>query len=219
MSDGEAKPVLAIRDLAVSFDGGNGLRVRAVHGVTLDVNAGKMIAVVGESGSGKSVTAMSVLRLISQARIDRGEIEFVKKDGSAVDLARLPMEKMREIRGGEIAMIFQEPMTSLNPVFTIGDQIMEAVLLHQNVSKRNAKEIAIAAIEKVRIDDAARRFDQYPHEFSGGMRQRVMIAMALACRPRVLLADEPTTALDVTVQAEVLRLVKELSVKEDWESC
>ena len=214
MSEAGDKPVLAIRDLAVSFDGGDGLRVRAVDGVTLDVHAGKMLAVVGESGSGKSVTAMSVLRLLPQARIDRGSIDFTRKDGTIADLAKLPSEKMRQIRGGEIAMIFQEPMTSLNPVFSIGEQILEAVLLHQNVTKAKGKEIATEALRKVKIDDPVRRYSQYPHEFSGGMRQRVMIAMALACRPRVLLADEPTTALDVTVQAEVLRLVKELSVKE-----
>ena len=201
--------VLSIRDLSVSFGGGGDLRVRAVDGVSLDVRRGRILAVVGESGSGKSVTAMSVLRLISTARADRGAV-VLRREAGEIDLLRASDEEMRKVRGREIAMIFQEPMTSLNPVYTIGEQIMEAVLLHQSVSRREARARAIAALERVRIADAAVKVEQYPHEFSGGMRQRVMIAMALACTPRVVLADEPTTALDVTVQAEVLKLLREL---------
>jgi oligopeptide transport system ATP-binding protein len=206
-----AKPLLTIEDLAVSFDNGPGPRVMAVDGASLTVHDGQTVAVVGESGCGKSVTAMSVLRLVPTppGRIDRGRA-ILRCGDEQTDLLKADERAMRQIRGGEIAMIFQEPMTSLNPVYTVGEQICEAVLLHQDVSRRNARDTAVRAMEEVGIDDASSRLGAYPHEFSGGMRQRVMIAMALSCEPRLLLADEPTTALDVTIQAQILDLLKRL---------
>jgi len=181
--------------------------VRAVDGVSYEVNAGETLAVVGESGSGKSVTALSILRLIAQppGRIEGGHIFFKGRD-----LLTLTDAEMRRIRGKEISMIFQEPMTSLNPVFTCGEQIIEAVVLHDRVDRRAARRRAIEMLELVGIPSPAQRVDEYPHQLSGGMRQRVMIAMALACRPSVLIADEPTTALDVTIQAQILDLLKRL---------
>ncbi len=200
-------PLLDVENLAVSFDVGGDRPVQAVDGVSFTVHRNQMLAVVGESGCGKSVTAMSVLRLLPRppANYDRGVIRF-----GARDLLQVPDREMLQIRGGEIAMIFQEPMTSLNPVFTIGDQITEAILLHQAGSSRDARQIAVEAMREVGIPEPERRINAYPHEFSGGMRQRVMIAMALACRPRLLLADEPTTALDVTIQAQILALLRRL---------
>ncbi|MHC4103112.1 MAG: ABC transporter ATP-binding protein [Planctomycetota bacterium] len=198
--------LLEIADLAVSFDAADG-RVQAVDGVSLTVHRRQTLALVGESGCGKSVTAMTVLQLVPRppARIDRGAIRF-----EGHDLLALSEKEMLDVRGGKIAMIFQEPMTSLNPVYTIGDQIIEAIRLHQEVGRKEAIEIAAAAMRDVGIPDPGRRLCAYPHEFSGGMRQRAMIAMALACRPKLLLADEPSTALDVTIQAQILDLLGRL---------
>jgi ABC-type dipeptide/oligopeptide/nickel transport system ATPase component len=215
-SDGGAPvPLLRIRDLAVSFDNGPGPRIQAVDGARMSVYPGQTLAVVGESGCGKSVTAMSALQLVPRppGRFDRGSILFRSRlapDGGEVDLTRLSERDIRTVRGNEIAMIFQEPMTSLNPVYTVGDQILEAILLHQRVSGKDAVAIALSAMREVGIPEPERRIRQYPHQFSGGMRQRVMIAMALACRPKLLLADEPTTALDVTIQAQILELLRDL---------
>ena len=207
----ENKPLIRVNDLAVSFDNGAGPRVQAVDGVRLSIYPRQTLAVVGESGCGKSVTAMSTLHLIPRppGRFDRGEIIFQTDEGPR-DLLTMSEREIRRIRGNEIAMIFQEPMTSLNPVFTIGDQITEAILLHQDVTPQQAHEVALQAMRDVGIPEPERRIKQYPHQFSGGMRQRVMIAMALACRPKLLLADEPTTALDVTIQAQILDLLSQL---------
>ncbi|MCI0366680.1 MAG: ABC transporter ATP-binding protein [Phycisphaerales bacterium] len=199
-------PLLQVVDLAVSFNSGAEAPKRAVGGVYLSVYPRQTLAIVGESGCGKSVTALSIMRLLPPtARIDRGSILFQGRD-----LSTISPKEMLSVRGAQIAMIFQEPMTSLNPVLTVGDQIVEAVLLHQQVSRQTAREIAAQAMEDVGISDALRRFNDYPHQFSGGMRQRVMIAMALACRPRLLIADEPTSALDVTIQAQILDLLDRL---------
>ncbi|MFM9957047.1 MAG: ABC transporter ATP-binding protein [Phycisphaerales bacterium] len=212
------KPLLEVRDLTVRFEGERNapLRPPAVDAVSWSLFPSQTLAVVGESGCGKSVTAMSVLRLnpVPPARYESGRILYQDPDAAEpVDLLSIPEKRLRSYRGGDIAMIFQEPMTSLNPVLTIGDQIIEAILLHQKVSASDAVELAKKAMDEVGITDAARRLRSYPHEFSGGMRQRVMIAMALACRPRVLLADEPTTALDVTIQAQILDLIASLREK------
>lgn len=205
-------PLLTVDDLAVSFDTGQQHRVQAVNGVRMTIFPRQTLAVVGESGCGKSVTALTTLRLIPTppGRIDRGRILFQQRDGRTTNVLDLDQHAMRSIRGRDIAMIFQEPMTSLNPVFTIGDQIIEAILIHQHVSRKQATDIAINAMHEVGIVNPAQRLRAYPHQFSGGMRQRVMIAMALACQPRLLLADEPTTALDVTIQAQILDLLAEL---------
>jgi peptide/nickel transport system ATP-binding protein/oligopeptide transport system ATP-binding protein len=197
--------LIDIRNLKTHFFTDDGV-VKAVDGVNFAIYRGKTLGVVGESGCGKSVTALSVMRLISPpGRIVEGEILF---DGK--NLATLPEPEMRKIRGRDISMIFQEPMTSLNPVFTIGYQIAEAVMLHLHKSKAEAREHTIKMLDKVRIPSAATRVDEYPHQMSGGMRQRVMIAMALACNPKLLIADEPSTALDVTIQAQILDLMRDL---------
>ncbi|MFM7261545.1 MAG: ABC transporter ATP-binding protein [bacterium] len=200
-------PILSVEDLAVSFDNGSGPRVQAVAGVSMTVHPNQTLAVVGESGCGKSVTAMSTMQLIPRppGRFDRGKIMFEGRNVLAYS-----EREMLSIRGGKIAMIFQEPMTSLNPVYTIGDQIMEAILLHQQVGAEQAWAVAIQAMKDVGIPRPEERMKAYPHQFSGGMRQRVMIAMALACQPTLLLADEPTTALDVTIQAQILELLREM---------
>jgi oligopeptide/dipeptide ABC transporter ATP-binding protein len=208
-----ATPVLQVADLAVSFDNSSGgPRIQAVNGVNMTLFPQQTLAVVGESGCGKSVTAMSTMQLIARppGRFDRGSILFEGRD-----IVSLSEEEMLSIRGGKIAMIFQEPMTSLNPVYSIGDQLMEAIFLHQNVGPDEAKRIAVQAMKDVGIKKPEERLAMYPHQFSGGMRQRVMIAMALACRPKVLLADEPTTALDVTIQAQILELLRELQRTRD----
>ena len=199
-------PLLAIEDLQTHFFTRDGV-VRAVDGVSYAVKAGETLAVVGESGSGKSVTALSILRLVPSppGRIVGGAIRF-----EGVDLLQIGEGEMRRIRGNEISMIFQEPMTSLNPVLTVSRQITETLILHQGLTARAAAARAIEMLRLVRIPEPKRRARQYPHELSGGMRQRVMIAMALACHPKLLIADEPTTALDVTIQAQILDLMREL---------
>ncbi|MGH7056933.1 MAG: ABC transporter ATP-binding protein [Acetobacteraceae bacterium] len=206
MSAIQPLPLLAVENLRTYFDTADGT-VRAVDGVSFSVAAGETLGIVGESGCGKSVTSLSVMRLLPQkgARIVSGSIRF-----EGADLAVLTEAEMRPIRGNRIAMIFQEPMTSLNPVHTVGWQIAEAVRIHQKLAPRAAMTRAEEMLRLVRIPDAPRRIRDYPHQFSGGMRQRAMIAMALACNPRLLLADEPTTALDVTIQAQVLRLMLEM---------
>jgi oligopeptide/dipeptide ABC transporter ATP-binding protein len=200
-------PLLEIRDLHTEFRTGVGV-VRAVDGVSLSVDPGETVAIVGESGSGKSVSAMSILRLIPDppGRITRGEILFAGRDLMGLDEAA-----MRQIRGGAIGMVFQEPMTSLNPVLTIGRQLTEGLEQHRGMPRDVAHRRAIELLSLVGIADPARRLKQYPHQLSGGMRQRVMIAIALACEPKLIIADEPTTALDVTIQAQILELMKRLT--------
>ncbi|TMQ65098.1 MAG: ABC transporter ATP-binding protein, partial [Candidatus Eisenbacteria bacterium] len=199
-------PLLQIEDLRTHFFTDDGV-VRAVDGVSLELGARETLAVVGESGSGKSVTALSMLRLVPEppGRIVGGRILFAGRD-----LVGLSGDAMRKIRGKEISMIFQEPMTSLNPVYSCGEQIIEAVVLHEKVDRARARQRAIEMLGLVGIPVPEQRVDEYPHQMSGGMRQRVMIAMALACRPSILIADEPTTALDVTIQAQILELLKRL---------
>jgi oligopeptide/dipeptide ABC transporter ATP-binding protein len=201
-----AEALLSVRNLKTYFYTDEGV-VRAVDGLSYELHRGETLGVVGESGCGKSVHALSIMRLIPSppGKIVDGQILF---DGR--DLLRLPDEQMRRIRGNRIAMVFQEPMTSLNPVLTIGEQIAEAVILHQKLNKKAAWERAIEMLAKVKIPLARERVKDYPHQFSGGMRQRVMIAMALSCNPSILIADEPTTALDVTIQAQILDLMRDL---------
>ncbi len=196
--------ILEVKNLKVYFKTEEGI-AKAVDDVSFSVNEGEVLGIVGESGSGKSVTSLAVMRLLPGNAQIEGEILFKGKN-----LLGLPDDQMRQIRGADISMIFQEPMTALNPVFTIGYQIMEAILLHQDVTEEEAKERAVAMLERVGIPAARDRLWAYPHEFSGGMRQRVMIAMALVCNPSLLIADEPTTALDVTIQAQILDLMNEL---------
>ena len=201
-----SEPLLAIENLQTHFFTDDGV-VRAVDGVSYELRAGETLAVVGESGSGKSVTALSILQLVPSppGRIVGGRILFKGRD-----LARLSAAEMRAIRGKEISMIFQEPMTSLNPVYTCGEQIIESLVLHEKLPRREARARAIEMLKLVGISLPDQRVDEYPHQMSGGMRQRVMIAMALACRPSILIADEPTTALDVTIQAQILELLNRL---------
>ena len=202
--------LLEVNDLRTHFPTRAGL-VRAVDGVSFHLDQGELLGLVGESGCGKSMTALSVMRLIAPpGRIVSGEILF-----QGTDLLQLSDAEMRQMRGDDIAMIFQDPMTSLNPVYTVGEQIAEALRLHRKMSRKEARQATIEAMREVAIPDPARRVNDYPHQLSGGMRQRVMIAMALACNPKLLIADEPTTALDVTIQAQILELLNELRKQRD----
>ncbi|MBQ6630887.1 MAG: ABC transporter ATP-binding protein, partial [Romboutsia sp.] len=200
--------LLEVKNLCVNFRTYGG-EVSAVRGVTFDLHKGETLAIVGESGSGKSVACKTIMRILSSnGYIKDGEILFAGKD-----LTKISEKDMEKVRGKDIAMIFQDPMTSLNPTMTIGKQIMEPIIKHQGFSKEDAKKRALELIELVGISDAEKRFKQYPHQFSGGMRQRIVIAISLACNPKVLIADEPTTALDVTIQAQILELIKDLQEK------
>jgi oligopeptide/dipeptide ABC transporter ATP-binding protein len=204
-NNGTPAPLLQVRDLKTYFFTSDGT-VPAVDGVSFEINEGETLAIVGESGCGKSVTALSIMRLIAPpGKIIAGQVLFQSQD-----LATLPENEMYSIRGSKISMIFQEPMTSLNPVFTIGDQIAEALIIHQFAAREEAFKRAVDLLKRVHISEPEKRAKSYPHELSGGMRQRVMIAMALACSPSLLIADEATTALDVTIQAQILELLKEL---------
>jgi oligopeptide transport system ATP-binding protein len=200
------EPLLSIKDLKTRFHTEDGI-VKAVNGVTYSMNAGEVLGVVGESGCGKSVHALSIMRLIQipPGEIASGEIWF---DGR--DLLKLDNDEIRQVRGRDIAMVFQDPMSSLNPVYTVGFQICEALMLHKKMNKKEARDRAVELLTLVGIPEAKTRLDNYPHQFSGGMRQRAMIAMALSCEPRLLIADEPTTALDVTIQAQIINLVVKL---------
>lgn len=205
--------LLEVKDLRTQFFTEQGV-VKAVDGVSFTIKKGKVLGIVGESGCGKSITALSIMRLLPEPRgkIVSGTITFYPPEGGSVDITRLDRHsaEMRRIRGRHIAMIFQEPMTSLNPVYTIGDQIIEAIQLHQDVDKETARKRAIEVLNQVDIPHPERRINQYPHQMSGGQRQRAMIAMALSCYPSILIADEPTTALDVTIQAKILRNMRDL---------
>jgi peptide/nickel transport system ATP-binding protein len=201
-----SEPLLDVRDLEVVFSGQDGRTTRAVDGVSFSVEAGRTLGIVGESGCGKSVTSLAIMGLLpkSSARVS-GQVGFEGKD-----LLQQSDRVLRDLRGNRLAMIFQEPMTSLNPSYTVGDQIVEAIVRHRNVSQKDAERRAIDMLRRVRIPNPEARFHDYPHRLSGGMRQRVMIAMALACDPKLLIADEPTTALDVTIQAQILELMRKL---------
>jgi oligopeptide/dipeptide ABC transporter ATP-binding protein len=198
--------LLDVRDLRTYFHVMDGV-VKAVDGVSYQIRRGQTLGIVGESGCGKSVTALTIMRLLDEppAEVASGEVMFEGRD-----LLKLSSEEMRQVRGNDVAMIFQEPMTSLNPVFTVGDQISEAVVIHRKLSKKAGWEKAVESLKAVGINNPERRVKQYPHEMSGGMRQRVMIAMALSCDPKLLIADEPTTALDVTIQAQILELIQKV---------
>ena len=208
--------LLSIRNLSIGFDTGSGISP-GVENIQFDVRRGEIVALVGESGSGKSITALSILQLLPAppARVLAGEIVFTRRDGQVVDLLRQPLNVLQQIRGGEIAMIFQEPMTSMNPVYTCGDQVVEAIRIHRKMGAIEARREAIALFEKVRLPDPERMFSRYPHQLSGGQRQRVMIAMAMSGGPSLLICDEPTTALDVTVQKTILELIRSLQRTEE----
>lgn len=205
-------PILQVKNLVTSFQVEGGDRVKAIRGVSFDLRPGETLGIIGESGCGKSVTSLSVMRLIPKpiGKIESGEVLF-----QGQDLMKMNIDDVRKIRGKDISMIFQDPMTSLNPVLTIGEQLMEAILFHESISKKDAWDRSIKLIEEVGISDADSRMKNYPHELSGGMRQRIMIAMALACNPSILIADEPTTALDVTIQGQILQLLKKLQKKHN----
>ena len=205
---------LEVRNLSTSFDTDEGL-IRSVADVSFNIRAGKTTAIVGESGSGKSVTSLTLMRLLPRTASTQvsGEALFVNRAGQTVDLLKVPELLMRGLRGNEVAMIFQEPMTSLNPVFTIGEQIAESLRLHKGMDRTAAMAQALRMLELVEIPAAAQRVREYPHQLSGGMRQRVMIALAMACDPTLLIADEPTTALDVTIQAQILALMRRLQAE------
>jgi len=207
-------PRLTVRNLSTSFPTEDGL-VRSVADVSFSIQPGKTTALVGESGSGKSVTSLTLMRLLAKtanAQVS-GETAFVTREGRTVDLLKLPEREMRRLRGNQLSMIFQEPMTSLNPVFTVGEQIAESVRLHKGLDRAAAQARAKQMLDLVEIPAAAQRLHEYPHQLSGGMRQRVMIALAMACDPTLLIADEPTTALDVTIQAQILELMRRLQVE------
>lgn len=207
-------PLLEVKHLEIRFKTRKGL-VRAVNDVSFSLDRGKTLAIVGESGSGKSVTAMSILRLLDEnGYIEKGEILFQSGE-ETLDLTRLPLKKMYDVRGNRISVIFQEPMTALNPVFTVEKQLSEPFIIHRKLSKAQAKQEGLKMLSAVGIPHPERVIKQYAHQLSGGMRQRVMIAMALACRPDVLIADEPTTALDVTIQAQILQLMRELQKERE----
>ena len=204
--------LLEVNDLHTCFTTRKGF-MRAVDGASFSLEEGKTLAIVGESGSGKSVSAMSILRLLDEnGKIEKGEILF-EENGKKIDLTKIPLEEMYGIRGNRISVIFQEPMTALNPVFTIGRQLSEPFLIHQKMNKKEAWSEALSMLRSVRIPNPEGVMKEYAHRLSGGMRQRIMIAMALACRPKILIADEPTTALDVTIQAQILRLMQELQTE------
>lgn len=207
----QRKKLLEVRDLKTYFNTEDGI-AKAVNGISFTLYRGETVGIVGESGSGKSVTCLSILGLIARppGYIESGEILYYREDGSVIDLVQADSKTMRTYRGNEIAMIFQEPMTSLNPVYPCGDQVLEAILLHQDMDKKAAKQHTLELFEKVQLPDPQRVFNAYPHQLSGGQKQRVMIAMALSCSPQILVADEPTTALDVTVQKRILELMDEL---------
>jgi peptide/nickel transport system ATP-binding protein len=208
VSEAFPAPLLTVEDLYVHFNTPVG-RLQAVAGVSLTLQAGETLGLVGESGCGKTVTALSIMRLLPPQTTElEGEVRFAGEN-----LLGLPPEDMRKIRGNRIGMVFQEPMTSLNPVYTVGGQVAEVLRQHRDISNREARIEATDALNRVGVPDAARRFDQYPHELSGGLRQRILIAMALACNPELLIADEPTTALDVTIQAQILALLNQLREK------
>jgi peptide/nickel transport system ATP-binding protein len=208
--------LLDIKNLTTEFHT-EGTSVKAIDNISFTLSKGETIGIVGESGSGKSVTSLSVMRLIPKppGTISGGEIIFHQNNGSSIDLLKISEDEMRKFRGNEIAMIFQEPMTSLNPVFSCGDQVMEAIVLHQNLNKKKAKSLTIELFKKVQLPDPERIFNTFPHQISGGQKQRVMIAMAMSCQPSVLIADEPTTALDVTVQKTILQLMKKLQLEHN----
>ena len=210
------KKLLEFKNLVTEFHT-EGNIVKAVNNVSFTLNKGETVGIVGESGSGKSVTSLSAMRLIPSppGKISGGEILFHKKDGSVVDLLKLSIEEMRGYRGNELAMIFQEPMTSLNPVFTCGNQVVEAIMLHQKMTAKEAKKLTIELFNSVKLPEPERVFNSYPHQISGGQKQRVMIAMAMSCKPSVLIADEPTTALDVTVQKTILELMQQLQKENE----
>lgn len=212
----EKKLLLEVKNLVTEFKTEEGI-VKAVNDVSFNLYRGETIGIVGESGSGKSVTSLSIMRLIPNppGRIASGQIIYHTKDGRQIDLAKISEEEMRKYRGDEISMIFQEPMTSLNPVFTCGDQVAEAIMLHQKTTKKQAQELTLQMFEKVKLPNPQRVWNAYPHQLSGGQKQRVMIAMAMSCNPNILIADEPTTALDVTVQATILDLMKDLRNEVD----
>ncbi len=207
----EKKLLLEVKNLVTEFKTEDGI-MTAVNDVSFNLYRGETVGIVGESGSGKSVTSLSIMRLIPNppGRIASGQIIYHKKDGQQIDLVKLSEDEMRKLRGSEISMIFQEPMTSLNPVFTCGDQVVEAIILHQKVTKKQAEELTLKMFAKVKLPDPMRVLKAYPHQLSGGQKQRVMIAMAMSCNPNILIADEPTTALDVTVQATILELMNQL---------
>ena len=210
----ESDPILEIRNLRTYFTLEEGL-LKAVNGVSLSIDKNRTLGIVGESGCGKSVTAQSILRIVPPPGEVMGEILFHKDDGNTIDLVSLSPsgEEIRDIRGREISMIFQEPMTAFSPVHTIGNQMLEAILVHEDVPNSEAQERCVELLRRVGLARPERRLDEYPHQLSGGMRQRAMIAMALTLKPKLLIADEPTTALDVTIQAQILRLIKELQAE------